>query len=182
MNCKGWGRKRPRLNLRYHRGICLQALRKMKVRFKLMGFLGNPWIHRFSTWSKNAATTFCGSVLQWFSVGISRDRIIQYNADTTGRDVKTGLKHVCTFWRYHMAEFGVSDTACLGSAVRMLVGGQITSEVRVYTNGYCLSKRWHCSYTEPEKSCVEHYYYSCYHHYLLYVGHLYIYSCDKPCP
>jgi hypothetical protein len=31
-----------------------------------------------------------------------------------------------------MAEFGVSDIASLGSAVRMLVGGQITSEV--YTN------------------------------------------------
>jgi hypothetical protein len=94
MNWKGWGRKRSRLNLRYHRGICLQALRKIKVRFKLAGFLAKSWIQYFLTRSKNAATTFCGLVLQRFSVGISRDRIIQYNANTTGGDFKMGLKHV----------------------------------------------------------------------------------------
>jgi len=32
-----------------------------------------------------------------------------------------------------MAKFGVNDTASLGSAVRMSVGGQITTEA--YTNG-----------------------------------------------
>ena len=93
MDWKGWGRKRPRLNLRYHRGICLQALRKMKLRFKLAGFLVKSWIQHFLTRSKNAATTFCGSVLQQFSVGISRNKIIQYNAKTTGGVVKMGLKH-----------------------------------------------------------------------------------------